>query len=163
MNLSIIGATLLVLAGANSASAQTKPAATKAKPATTAVAASDAPAMKAGLWEIAIVERVPGSTNTRTITARACYSADDVKVIERVLPQQRDFGIKCQHREIKAQGASVSWRLTCTGKESTSSGAATMSLGTDSFTAEVKLDVKAKGKPGKVEQAISGKWVGECA
>jgi hypothetical protein len=38
-----------------------------------------------------------------------------------------------------------------------------MSLGTDSFTAEVKLDVKAKGKPGKVEQAISGKWVGECA
>lgn len=162
MNLSIIGATLLVLASANSANAQTKPAAAKAKPATPAVAVGDVPAMKAGLWEIAIVERVPGSTNTRTITARACYSADDVKVIERVLPQQRDFGIKCQHREVKAQGSGVSWKLACTGKEGTSSGAATMTLGTDSFSAEVKLDAKAKGKPGKVEQAITGKWVGEC-
>ncbi len=160
MNLSITGVTLFVLAGALSANAQTKPAAQGKQ--TTAAAASAAPAMKPGLWEVSIVEQAPGSTNKRTITARTCHSADDVKVLERVVPQQRDVGMKCQHREIKAQGANVSWRLSCSGSDGTGSGAGTMTLATDSFAAEVKLDLKSKSRPGKVVQAISGTWVGEC-
>jgi hypothetical protein len=157
MNLSITAALLLAITGASVANAQTKPAQTAPAPATFA-----APLMKPGLWEVSITEQTPPSTNKRTITARSCFSADDVKVIERVLPQQRDFAMKCQNREVKAKGADVSWKVVCTGKEAASSGAATMAIGAESYAAQAKFDVKSKGRASKAEQAITGKWVGDC-
>lgn len=163
MNLSIAGAVLLMLANITSAHAQTKPV--KPKPGAAAPAeapVTEAPAMKPGLWETSIVEQTAKSTDKRTITSRTCYSAEDVKSVERVLPQQRDFGMKCQHREIKAQGSVVTWKLTCSGKEGSSAGPVKMTLGAESYTAQATLDVKTNGKARKVEQNITGKLVGAC-
>src|SRR5215813_1966158 len=75
------------------------------------------PVMKPGLWEIVTVNETAGSPMKRTITARACYSADDVSSLPRVLPQQREFGMKCELRDPKAQGTSATWHVTCSGKD----------------------------------------------
>jgi len=131
---------------------------TKAAPA----APAPAPVMKPGLWEVAIAEQVPNTNSTRTTTARVCYSADDLKVIDRVVPPQREFGMKCENREIKARGADVTWKIVCTGKEASTNGAATMTLAAESYSAHAKLDAKSKGKASKVEQSITGKWISDC-
>lgn len=157
MNFTPVAALLIAFAAASAANAQTKPAQSKPAPAVAAAAQ-----MKPGLWEISIVEQAPNSTNKRTITARTCHTAEDVKVIDRILPQQREFGTKCEHRDVKAQGAAVSWRLVCTSKEGAITGTATMTPGVDSFSAQATLESKSKGKAGKIEQAIAGKWISEC-
>jgi hypothetical protein len=121
------------------------------------------PVMKPGLWEIVMVNETPGSPVKRTITARACYSADDVASLPRVLPQQREFGMKCDLRDPKAQGTSATWHVACTGKDGSMSGPAKMSMGPDSYTAEADLELKKPGaKPVKVAQKVSGKWLEAC-
>lgn len=118
-------------------------------------------AMKPGLWEISIAEHAPATATTRTTTARVCYSADDVKSVERIVPVQRTFGTKCDNRDIRA-GAKVSWNIVCKGKDGNSAGTASMVPATETYAAQALLEVKTKGKESKVEQTITGKRVGEC-
>ena len=119
--------------------------------------------MKPGLWEIVTVNETPGSPTKRTVTARACYSADDVANLPRVLPQQREFGMKCELRDPKVQGTSATWQVACTGKDGSMSGPAKMSMGPDSYTAEADLQLKKPGaKPVKVAQKVSAKWLEAC-
>lgn len=144
---------LMVVAAAH---AQTKHAAAPA------AAAAVTPVMKPGLWEIVQVDQAPNAIDKRTTTSRICYSADDLKVSERFLPPHRDFSVKCQNRDIKSNGTESTWKVSCTGKDSTRSGAGKMASTADSYTAQVALDVKTKGKATKLEQNVTGKWVGEC-
>ena len=128
-----------------------------------AASAQGKPVMKPGLWEIVTVNETPGSPTRRTITARACYSADDVGNLPRVLPQQREFGMKCELRDPKAQGATATWQVACSGKDGAMSGPAKMSMGPDAYTAEADLELKKPGaKPVKVAQKVSGKWLEAC-
>ena len=121
------------------------------------------PVMKPGLWEIVTVNETPGSPTKRTITARACYTAEDVNSLPRVLPQQREFGMKCDLRDPKSEGTSATWRVACTGKDGSMSGPAKMSMAADSYTAEADLEFKKPGaKPVKVAQKVSGKWIEAC-
>ena len=150
MNVSTMTALLLALASV-AASAQTKPAASE-----------PAPEVKAGLWEITIVEQGPNTTNKRTTTSRTCFAADDLKTLDRLVPKQLNFGMKCENRDVKAQGATVTWRVACTGTDGSTSGTATMTVAADSYTAQAKLDAKSKRAADKLEQAITGKWVGDC-
>ncbi len=144
-------ALLVIFAGIGAAQAQTKPA-----------AAAAAPDMKPGLWEIVLVEQAPNAVDKRTTTSRICYSAEDMKELERVVPPQRDFSVKCQNRDIRSQGASVTWKLACAGKDTSRSGTGKMTPATDSYTAQVAFDVKSKGKTSKLEQTVTGKWVSDC-
>ena len=123
---------------------------------------SEAPAMKPGLWEINYQIDTAGSDAKRNITARSCYSADDFKAIERVVPVQREFGMKCENREVTPQGATVTWKIKCTGKDSSLIGSGEMTLSAEGYEAKATLDAKTKGKAGKVAQTIVGKRVGEC-
>ena len=123
---------------------------------------TDLPAMKAGLWEITYQIETTSSTAKRNITARNCYTADDFKAIERVVPVQREFGMKCENREVTPQGAMVSWKIVCTSKDGSLSGTGTMTLAAEGYEAKASLDAKTKGKASKVEQSITGKRVGDC-
>ena len=123
---------------------------------------SEAPAMKPGLWEINYQIDTAGSDAKRNITARSCYGADDFKAIERVVPVQREFAMKCENREVTPQGATVKWKILCTGKDSSLTGDGAMTLYAEGYEAKASLDAKTKGKAGKVTQTIVGKRVGEC-
>ena len=119
--------------------------------------------MKPGLWEIVSVNETPGVAMKRTTTARACYSADDVANITRILPQQRESGMKCESREAKAQGATATWKVVCTGKDGDLSGPAKMTMAADNYSAAVDLEHKKAGaKPVKVSQKVTAKWIGAC-
>jgi hypothetical protein len=123
---------------------------------------SEAPAMKPGLWEINYQIDTAGSDAKRNIAARSCYGVDDFKAIERVVPVQREFGMKCENREVTPLGATVTWKITCTGKDSSLIGTGEMTLSAEGYEAKTSLDAKTKGKAAKVAQTIIGKRVGEC-
>lgn len=125
-------------------------------------AAVVAPQMKPGLWEIVILNEIVGSTNKRSVTSRVCFSADDVKSLDKIIPPQREFGTKCDRRDVKVQGDNVTWHIACTSKESSFTGASQATFTGDAYSGAAKLDVKAGGKPSKAEQKFSGKWIGEC-
>jgi hypothetical protein len=147
----------LLLAGALNASVEAQPKAAAPAPAATA-----AVAMRPGLWELSITEQAPNSASKRTAVSRLCYSAEDVKTPARVIPQQHGFGMKCDNLEPKADGSSLAWKVACKSKEGSTSGAATMTLGADSYSGQAKLDSRLNGKAGKLEQTITGKRVGDC-
>jgi hypothetical protein len=123
---------------------------------------SEAPAMKPGLWEINYQIDTAGSDAKRNITARSCYVADDFKAIERVVPVQREFGMKCENRQVTPQGATVTWKVMCAGKGSSLIGNGEMTLSAEGYEAKTSLDASTKGKATKVTQTIVGKRVGEC-
>lgn len=142
--------------------ASTVVAAQQPKPMSVSRPAASAPLIKPGLWEIVNAIDTAGSGVKRTVTARACYSADDVKSAERIVPLQREAGMKCENRNIKQQSAIVDWQVACTGKEGSRSGAGRLTLTDESFTGQASLEAKGKGKPIKITQSISGKRLGDC-
>lgn len=127
-----------------------------------AQSASETPAMKPGLWEISYQIETAGSDAKRNITARSCYGADDFKAIERVVPVQRELGMKCENRQVTPQGATVTWKIMCSGKDSSLIGNGEMTLSAEGYEAKVSLDAKTKGTAAKVAQTIVGKRVGDC-
>lgn len=142
---------LCVVAASAAVQAQPKPA-----------AAAVAPQMKPGLWEIIVMHEIVGSTNRRSTTSRVCFSADDVKSVEKIIPPQREFGTTCTRRDVKVQGENITWQIACTGKESSFTGASQVAFTGDAYSGSAKLDVKAGAKPSKAEQKFSGKWISEC-
>ena len=83
--------------------------------------------------------------------------------MQRIVPQQREFTMRCETRDAKQQGADATWRVACSGKDSSMNGAGKMSIAADSFSGHTELDMKAAGaKAVKVEQKVSGKWLGAC-
>jgi hypothetical protein len=139
------------------AAAPPPPATTAAKPST-----SGGP-MKPGLWEITTINETAGSLTKRTVTARACYGPADVTNVGRVVPQQREFTMKCESRDAKQQGFDVTWRIACSGKDAAMNGVGKMSLSPESYSGHAELELKpASGKPAKVDQKISGTWMGDC-
>ena len=155
MHRSIVAALLLSLA-ASPVLAQTKPAAADAAKPAGAV-------LKPGLWEIVTVNETAGSPVKRTVTARTCFTADDVGNLARILPQQREAGMKCESREAKAQGASATWRVVCAGKDSSLAGPGKMTLAPEAYSGQADLELKKAGaKPVKVEQKVSAKWIEAC-
>ena len=165
MRLAPAAAFLLVVVVMNSALAQVKTAApVVAAPAAAADVAAGV--MKPGLWEIANVIDVAGTTSRRTITSRSCYSVADVTSAARVLPVQREVGLKCENRDVKAQGDVVSWAIACTGPGGSMAGKGTLTLGADSFAGQASLVVKTDAKTGaksqKTQQFMAGRRLGEC-
>ena len=118
--------------------------------------------MKPGLWEISNSIDTAGSPTKRTVTSRACYSAEDVKSLLRIIPQQREFGMKCENRDVKSSGATVTWKVTCAGKDGTLSGSGAMAPADSAYAAQANLELRSGGKASKVAQKISGKWISEC-
>ena len=137
--------------------------ASKAAPVSSARSVVTAAKMKPGLWEITTVNETAGSTAKRTVTSRACYASEDVGSLQRVVPQQREFGMKCETRDVKEHGAEATWRVACTGKDTSLNGTGKMTVATDEFTGRADLERKtARAKAVKVEHHITGKWIDNC-
>lgn len=144
--------------------AQTKAAPAQAVKTNTAISTTDvrAPVMKAGLWEHTQLNETAGSSTRKTLVSQACYSADDAKNVIKMLPPQQELGSKCQVSNIAINGESATWKLSCAGKGFTLAGPSRMTMKSDSYSGSADLERKASGKPGKVTQTITGKWLGQC-
>ena len=136
---------------------------TKAAPPPAPVAASAAAVMKPGLWELTTMIETAGTTMKRTVVGRACYGPTDVADVHRIIPQQREFGMRCENRDAKSQGSAASWSIVCTSKEGTLNGTGKMSIANTTYSGRAELELKKRGaKPVKVEQTVSGKWIETC-
>ena len=120
------------------------------------------PLMKSGAWEVVDVTETEGSTARRTVTSRLCYSDADVALPARVIPPHRGQEMKCEVREVKADQAGITWKLACKGHAEVLEGVGSMEPGPTSYTASVRLKSKSARKSDKIEQKISGKWIGDC-
>lgn len=156
-NVLLIATSALLIAG--------PAAAQKAPPvgATAAAPSAGATPMRPGLWEITVVVETVGSNSKRTIVSRACYAAADVADVARVLPRQREPGMKCENRDAKSQGANATWNVACTSPEGTLTGAADLSLTGTTYSGHADLERKKRGaKAEKVAEVLSAKWIEAC-
>ena len=163
-------ASLIVAAAGAPAFGQTQP-----KAALLRNAATGSTSPKPGLWEVTTVSRTAGSDTTQTIAARLCLGAGaggssgtgagptDMVDLRRLLPRPREAGMACDLRDVKQQGAQAQWRVACSGKQASLNGAGKLALAPASFDGSAELLRKpAGGRPAKVEQQVTGKWLGAC-
>lgn len=119
--------------------------------------------LKPGSWEISTVVASSDAATQKTVVSRLCYSPEDVAAPGRVLPPQRGLGVQCLASDIKSGGTTgIAWKLTCNGKGGTMSGSGAMKPGPAAYSAEVRLERKAGGKSVRIDETITGKWVGNC-
>ena len=137
----------------------------KAAPAATTGAAPSAGAtpMRPGLWETTVAVETVGSNSKRTIVSRACYAPTDVADAARILPRQREPGMKCENLDAKAQGANATWRVACASADGTLAGTAELALTGTTYSGHAEFERKKRGaKAEKVTEALSGKWLEAC-
>ncbi len=72
--------------------------------------------------------------------------------------------MQCQNRDLKREGTTVVWIISCKSSNATQSGKAKMSLFGDSYLGTADLELRKQGgKPVKLGQSFSGKWVQACS
>lgn len=124
---------------------------------------SGATPMRPGLWEITVAVETIGSNSKRTIVSRACHTQADVGDIAKVLPRQREPGMKCENQDARVQAANATWRVTCSSGEATLGGSAELALTATTYSGHAELERKKRGaRAEKVAETLSGKWLEAC-
>ena len=157
--LSLIAAAFLLAAGP--ACAQ-KAAATAAAPtaAATPAPAAAAAAMRPGMWETTVTIETAGAESRRIVVSRTCFAAADLSDLARVLPRQREPGMKCENRDIKSQAGKAAWQITCSSADGSLAGPAEVTFAATSYAGKADLERRKKGaKAEKVSSVLSGKWI----
>jgi hypothetical protein len=132
--------------------------------AQTAAAQAPSPATKAGLWETTTVIEDASTNSRRSIVARTCVGAADVSNLARIVPAQREFGMQCENLDLKREGTSVAWNISCKSGSATQTGKGKMSLFADSYLGTADLELRKQGsKPLKLTQSFSGRWLQACS
>lgn len=131
-------------------------------------AASQAPAaavaVKPGLWETTMVVENAATSSRRSVVGRTCIGAADAANLAHIVPAQREFGMQCENRDIKRDGASIVWTIACKSSDTTQTGKGKMSLFGESYVGAADLESrKAGAKPAKFSQSFSGKWLQACS
>ena len=142
--------------------------ATVATGAVAAQTATPAPAaaapIKLGMWETTTVIENASANSRRSIVARSCVTAADAGNPQRMIPPQREPGMQCENQDVKRDGATLAWNISCKSAEGTQKGSGKMSLSADSYVGRAEVEQQKKGaKPLKLGQTYSGKWVQACS
>jgi hypothetical protein len=119
---------------------------------------------KAGLWETTVVIENAAASSKRSVVGRTCVAAADASDLAHIVPAQREFGMQCENRDIKREGASIVWVISCKSKDATQTGKGKMSLFGDSYLGTAEIELRKQGaKPVKLTQSFSGKWLKACS
>lgn len=139
------------------------PAWAQKQAAPAAPAAVGSTPMRPGLWETSLEVQTVGSDTKRTIVSRACYADTDVTDVARVLPRQREPGMKCENRDVRFQAGKATWQVACSSADGSLSGPAELTFAASSYSGKAELERKKKGaKAEKVSSTVSAKWVEAC-
>jgi hypothetical protein len=148
------------LLAAGPASAQKTTAAAAPAPAALPASAAGAAVMRPGTWETTVTIETAGAESRRIIVSRACFATADLNDVARVLPRQREPGMKCENRDIKAQAGKASWQIACNSADGSLAGPAEVSFAAASYTGKADLERRKKGaKSEKVSSTLAGKWI----
>ena len=116
------------------------------------------------MWETTVtIQTVGRRCSRRIIVSRTCFAAADVGDVARVLPRQREPGMKCENRRHQAAGGQGLRQITCSSADGSLAGPAEVSFAATSYDGKADLERKKKGaKAEKVSSALSGKWIEAC-
>jgi hypothetical protein len=128
-----------------------------AVPATCAMAAPPG-GMRPGLWETTIQSSMAGG---KPHSMRSCMTAAQLEDPKGAMPKMQDKGMKCDQLDYKINGATVSWKMRCTG-EMPMEGTGQMTAGPDSYTGKIDMSMKMQGQTMNISQTMSGKRLGDC-
>jgi Protein of unknown function (DUF3617) len=131
--------------------------------AQSAAAQGGSVSIKAGLWETTTIIEDSSTKSKRSIVGRTCVGAADVSNLARIVPAQREFGMRCENSDLKRDGTNVVWVISCKSNDTTQTGKGRISLFGDSYLGTAEVDLrKHGGKPVKLTQSFSGKWLQAC-
>jgi hypothetical protein len=122
---------------------------------TAAFAASPA---KAGKWEMTIQTEMSGMPmKMPPHTVSYCLTKEDVENAEKLAPEQQRKNGDCKRTDLKVDGNTVSWKMSCEKSGMTGEGHVTYSG--DSYTGGMHMSM-ANGN--EVNAKYSGKYLGAC-
>lgn len=131
---------------------------------TSTPAAAPAAPIKPGMWETTTVIENASTNSRRSIVARSCVTAADAGNPQRMIPPQREPGMQCENQDVKRDGATLAWSISCKSADGTQKGTGKLSLSADSYVGRGEVEQQKKGaKPLKLGQTYSGKWVQACS
>lgn len=119
-----------------------------------------APRMTPGLWEMTMSMEGAGMPQGMTppMKFQHCYRAEDLKDMRNTVPEKNP---NCTISDWKESGNTVTWKMSCTGKNAmTSSGRITYAG--DSYTGVNKMTMNHGGQPMTMTQKYTAKRVGDC-
>jgi len=114
-----------------------------------------------GLWEMTIRTDVPGVKSMPPMVLKRCISAKEIQDLQAkaTKPPGSD---QCKVLEQTSTGATLSWKLECTGKVNMKGqGAVTATGDTYSMTSTMVM-TSPEGKPIEIKSSMTGKRLGNC-
>ena len=133
--------------------------------AQSSIAAPVGAVVKPGLWETTATIEDAAASARRTRIGQVCVAAGDASNPQAFVPRQREDGMRCENRNVKVDGANVSWDIACKSSTgTTASGSGRLTIGSQTYLGSATLDVRPpKAKAAKLQQSFSGKWLKACS
>lgn len=112
--------------------------------------------MKAGLWEITTTTEMPGMPFTPPPTTMThCYTAEDVKDQQSVVPQQDG---NCKITDLRSSGNKVTWKMVCSGEQKGKGSGEITYSGNTAYQGKMKFETEGM----TMNSTYKAKRIGEC-
>jgi hypothetical protein len=111
-----------------------------------------------GKWEVTTTTEmvgVPGMAGmVPPVTHTQCLTKGEL------VPRSGQSSEECNISDIKINGDSVSWKMTCSGRNGEMDGTGTVTYKGDTMTGMMNMVMKGAGM--QIKNTISGKRIGAC-
>ena len=124
-------------------------------PLSTAFAELD---LNPGKWEVTTTTEMVGVPGMAGMVPPATHTQCLSK--EELVPQSEVSSQECKMSDIKEDGNTVSWKMTCSGKNGDMEGTGTVTYKGNTMTGTMNMVIKGAGM--QINNKISGKRVGAC-
>ncbi|MEA2239325.1 MAG: hypothetical protein QOC81_4049 [Thermoanaerobaculia bacterium] len=112
---------------------------------------------KAGRWTSTIQMEMPGMPmKIPAQTVNTCITKEQAENAENLIPKSGDKRGGCTYSDVKVEGSTVSWKMTC--EKSGMSGSGSMTYHGDSYDGSMQMKMQDREMSAK----YNGKYVGEC-
>jgi hypothetical protein len=112
---------------------------------------------KPGKWQTTIQMEMPGMPMKMPAqTVVTCVTKEQADNAENLIPKSGDKRGGCTYNDVKVDGSTVSWKMTCEKSQATGTGSVTYSG--DSYTGTMHMKVQDHD----MSATYSGKFLGAC-
>jgi len=111
------------------------------------------PQINPGKWKITTTTEMTGMP-PQSATHIQCMTSDDL------VPMSQSANQECQISDIKTQGNTVSWKITCGGGSGKMNGTGTATYNGDTMNGSMNMTIASHGTA--VKNKISGRRIGPC-
>jgi len=112
---------------------------------------------KAGRWQSTIKMEMPGlPANMPAQTFATCLTKEQAENAENLIPKSGDKRGGCTYTDVKIDGSTISWKMTCAKSGMTGSG--TMTYHGESYEGSMQMKMQDRD----ITASYTGKYVGEC-